>query len=81
MRKTTRKLSKEELCRLHEKECLESLNTAIKAVDKWLANYAREEIRKESLKTWGALRKNRNMRYDERGKTWRPIIKNVPKTI
>lgn len=77
MRKTTRKTEQKELCRLHEKECLESLNTAIKAVDKWLANYAREEIRKESLKTWGALRKNRNMRYDERGKTWRPIIKNA----
>lgn len=81
MRKTAQKLSKEELYRLHEKECLESLNTAIKAVDKWLANYAREYIREESLKAWGALRETRNVRYDERGKTWRPITKNAPMAI
>lgn len=81
MRKPTRKLSKEELCRLYEKECSESLNAAFKAVDKWLANYAREEIREETLKAWGALRLNCNVRYDERGKTWRSITKNVPKAI
>lgn len=81
MRKHTRKLSKEERYRLYEKEWLERLNAAIKAVDKLLADHAREEIRKESLKTWGALRLNRNVRYDERGKTWRPITKNVPTAI
>lgn len=81
MKKSFRLTNKEELCRLHEKECSESLNAAFKAVDKWLANYAREEIREETLKTWGALRLNCNVRYDERGKTWRPITKNVPKAI
>lgn len=41
----------------------------------------REYIREESLKAWGALRLNCNVRYDERGKTWRPITKNVPTAI
>lgn len=81
MRKHTRKLSKEERCRLYEKEWLERLDAAIKAVDKLLADHAREDIRKESLKAWGALRLNRNVRYDERGKTWRPITKNAVTAI
>lgn len=45
--------------------------------DSMKSYFIREYIRKESLKAWGALRENRNVRYDERGKTWRPITKNV----
>ena len=45
--------------------------------DRMNAYFTREYIRKESLKAWGALRLNRNVRYDERGKTWRPITKNA----
>lgn len=45
--------------------------------DSMNAYFTREYIRKESLKAWGALRLNRNVRYDERGKTWRPITKNA----
>ena len=73
--------NKEAVERFRVKKYFEALDEFSQSLDRLNAYLAPEYIRKETLKAWGALRENRNVCYDERGKTWRPTTKKVPKTI